>query len=51
MRKKRFLLYLILTLTLVGCETIAGVSKDIGNTARNIREVLHLGRDIDAMSK
>ena len=36
---------------ILGCETINGVSKDIGNTARNLRDVLGLGREIGDMTK
>jgi len=35
----------------LGCETLNGASKDIGNTARNLRDVLGLGRDIGNMTK
>ncbi len=36
----------MLTVVLCGCETVSGVSRDIGNTARNIRDVLGVGKEI-----
>jgi len=36
---------------LIGCETVQGVTKDIGNTARNIRDILGVGRDIERITK
>jgi len=51
--KKIFILgvCVVLMSVILGCETINGVSKDIGNTARNLRDVLGLGREIGNMTK
>ncbi|MCK5493279.1 MAG: hypothetical protein KAJ14_09230 [Candidatus Omnitrophica bacterium] len=42
---------IILLGTLLGCETAMGVTRDVANTARNIRNILSVGKDIDNMSK
>jgi len=41
----------ILLGTLLGCETVTGITKDVANTARNIRDILGVGQDIGEMSK
>ena len=40
-----------LLLTLIGCETAKGVTRDMANTARNIRDILGVGRDIGNIAK
>ena len=42
---------IILLGALLGCETAMGVTRDVANTARNIRDILSVGKDIDDMSK
>jgi len=42
---------ILLLTVLVGCETAKGVTADIANTARNIRDILGVGRDIGNMTK
>jgi len=52
MRKDFTLTVCVLLLsTLIGCETVRGAAKDMGNTARNIRDILGVGRDIGNMTK
>lgn len=36
---------------LLGCETVKGITRDAANTARNIRDILGVGRDIGNMTK
>ena len=36
---------------LSGCETAAGITRDVANTARNIRDILGAGKDISDMAK
>lgn len=36
---------------LLGCETVKGVTRDVANTARNVRDILGVGRDIGEMTK
>ncbi len=36
---------------LLGRETIKGITRDTANTARNIRDILGVGRDIGNMTK
>ena len=36
---------------LLGCETAKGVTQDVANTARNIRDILGVGRDIGNIAK
>jgi len=45
---KRCLLYLSI---FIGCKTVLGVSKGLSKTARNIRDILGVGRDIENISK
>jgi len=51
--KKSILLItcLIIMTTCAGCETMRGASKDIGNTARNLSDLLRLGKDIKDSSQ
>jgi len=35
----------------LGCETVKGVTKDVANTARNIRDIIGVGRDIEGLTK
>ncbi len=51
--KKVFILMIIAALSGVfsGCETATGVTRDIANTAKNIRDIFGAGRDIGNMSK
>lgn len=35
----------------LGCETAKGITRDTANTARNIRDILGVGRDIGNMTK
>ena len=42
---------ILLLAALVGCETAKGVTRDMANTARNIRDILGVGRDIGNMTK
>ena len=41
----------LLLITLLGCETAKGITRDTANTARNIRDILGVGRDIGSMTK
>lgn len=51
--KRNFILIvgIILLGSLLGCETAMGVTRDVANTARNVRDILSVGKDIDGMSK
>ncbi len=51
--KRAFILVvgIILLGTLLGCETAMGVTKDVAATARNIRDILSVGKDINDISK
>jgi len=44
-------LWILILTALMGCETAKGVTADIANTARNIRDILGVGRDIGNMTK
>jgi len=41
----------LLLSVLLGCETAKGVTQDMANTARNIRDILGVGRDIERITK
>jgi len=52
MRKKFIWGVSILLLgVLLGCETAQGFTRDVANTARNIRDILGVGRDIERITK
>jgi len=42
---------IILLGVFLGCETVKGVTKDVANTARNIRDIIGVGRDIEGLTK
>ena len=42
---------LFMLAVLLGCETVNGVTRDVANTARNIRDILGLGKEIDSITK
>jgi len=42
---------IVLMGVLLDCETANGITKDVANTARNIRDILGVGRDIGNISK
>jgi len=46
---KQTIIFFILTvfIFLQGCESFKGVTKDVANTANNIRSVINLGKDIN----
>jgi len=51
--KQGFILGICMLLlgVLCGCETANGITKDVANTARNIRDILGVGRDIGNITK
>ena len=43
---------LVLLLSVIlGCETVKGVTQDVANTARNLRDIIGIGRDIEQITK
>lgn len=42
---------ILLLSVLLGCETASGITRDVANTARNIRDILGVGRDIGNITK
>jgi len=51
--KRGFVLGVCIVLmgALLGCETAKGVTQDVANTARNIRDIIGVGRDIGNITK
>jgi len=50
-KKVHRVVLLIFFATLIGCETLVGVTKDVGNTARNLRDIITLGKDIEDIAR
>lgn len=42
-----FVISLLVVLSLSGCNTVSGALEDVADTARNIRDIITVGQDIE----
>jgi len=48
---KKILMSILCILLLTGCETIKGVTSDVANTARNLKDIVTAGKTISDVVK
>ncbi len=48
---KKILMSILCVMMLTGCETIKGVTSDVANTARNVRDIVVAGKIIRGVLK